>query len=823
MSYQGARAALVLSCILVTACGAKTLDFTSPDGGAGNFGTTAGAGGTTGGATGTGATGGSAGAGATGVTTGTGATGGGTGTGATGGSAGSGGATGGAAGAGGANPGPFVTKAQRPRPTKIDLLFMIDNSSSMTDKQQILGEAVTELVDRLIEPLCMDPVTGRIIGVPTNGVCTVGELMFEPVKDIHIGIITSSLGGHGAYDVCDDAVDIARGRTDPHNDDRAHLVSRGVQGRNVPTFNNKGFLNYNPSLPGALSNASAVAVPFDEMVKGVGQHGCGHEASLEAVYRFLIDPEPYDTIAIDTSIGGYGQATLRGTDQTLLQQRADFLRPDSLVSIVLVTDENDCSIVDGGQGFYALLPPVPGTGKSVLKGGTSKCLENPNDPCCFNCGQQQPPPGCPPTLGDPQCDKGELSIVEDQPSLRCFNQKQRYGVEFLYPVQRYIDGFTHLQVPNRRGEPVPNPLLNDFTCPGGPCAAPRDTSLVLVTGIIGVPWQDIAVDSNDLTRGYKTAQQLRNEDVWANILGDPKNPAGPVLPRDPHMIESIKPRNGLPGPGSAPNADRIHGHEWDPSKDMAEPNADLQYACIFPLAQPKTCIEAADCDCFGPNIADVQNPLCQNLQGQYTTTQMRAKAYPGTRILQVLQGIGDQAIVGSICPANVADKQREDFGFTPALTALIRKLRQPLGDQCLPVALPMDAASGQTPCSVIEVYNSPTCNCSNEPARLPAREDLLTEEMKAAGNCRCEIMQLSGAAQNVCRSQLSPPTTGDNGWCYVDPAQQSDTSCTMVRTCQRDQQRRVHFINTNSEPRPGATAYLTCALPPIAPLPGRCQ
>jgi hypothetical protein len=805
MSYQGARAALVLSSILVTACGAKTLDFTGPDGGAGNSGTTAGSGGTTGGATGTGATGGSAGSGTTG------------------GSAGSGGATGGAAGAGGANPGPFVTKAQAPKVNKIDLLFMIDNSSSMVDKQQILGEAVPELVDRLIEPLCIDPITGRIIGVPTNGVCTVGELMFEPVKDIHIGIITSSLGGHGATDVCNDQIDVERGRSDPHNDDRAHLVSRGVQGRNVPTFNNKGFLNYNPSLPGALSNAAAVAVPFDEMVKGVGQHGCGHEASLEAVYRFLIDPEPYDRIGIDFTIGGFGVAVLQGTDQALLQQRADFLRPDSLVSIVLVTDENDCSIVDGGQGFYALLPPVVGAGKSVLHGGTSKCLENPNDPCCFNCAVQQPPSGCPPTLGDPQCDKGQLSLVEDQPNLRCYNQKQRYGVEFLYPVQRYIDGFTHSQVPNRRGDLVPSPLFADLTCqPGTACTTPRDKSLIVVTGIVGVPWQDIAVDPRDLTSGYKTAQQLQNENIWANILGDPKNPGGPVLPRDAHMIESIKPRNGLPGPGSRFNTDPIHGHEWDPSKDMAQPNADLQYACTFPLPLPKTCLEAADCDCFGPNVGDVQNPLCQNTAGEYTTTQLRAKAYPGTRILQVLQGIGDQAIVGSICPANVADKRREDFGFTPALTALIRKLRQPLGDQCLPVALPMDTASGQTPCSVIEVYNSPTCNCSNEPARLPARESLLTEEMKAAGNCRCEIMQLSGAAQNVCRSQLNPPTS-DNGWCYVDPAQQSDASCTMVRTCQRDQQRRVQFINVNSEPRPGATSYLNCALPPVAPLPGRCQ
>src|SRR6185503_21231985 len=104
----------------------------------------------------------------------------------------------------------------------------------------------------------------------------------------------------------------------------------------------------------------------------------------------------------------------------------------------------------------------------------------------------------------PECMKGELLITEDQPNLRCFQQKRRYGVDFLYPVQRYIDGFTKLQVPNRRGEMVKNPIFSDLTCPPGvPCPAPRASSLVLVTGMVGVPWQDIAVNPDDLTAGYK--------------------------------------------------------------------------------------------------------------------------------------------------------------------------------------------------------------------------------------------------------------------------------------------------------------------------------
>ena len=50
----------------------------------------------------------------------------------------------------------------------------------------------------------------------------------------------------------------------------------------------------------------------------------------------------------------------------------------------------------------------------------------------------------------------------------------------------------------------------------------------------------------------------------------------------------------------------------------------------------------------------MKNPLCQG-SGGYSTTQIRAKAYPGIRELQVLQGLNDQAIVASICPANVTD------------------------------------------------------------------------------------------------------------------------------------------------------------------------
>jgi hypothetical protein len=553
---------------------------------------------------------------------------------------------------------------------------MIDNSSSMADKQEILAQAVPDLVNRFLDPVCVDPMTFVPVGNRRpDGSCAVGVPEFDPISDLHLGIISSSLGNHGAAGVCDDALDAKSGRTFPHNDDRGHLVARDANDAAVSTFQSKGFLNWAPG-GGGTSVAADLVGSFQTMVRGVGQHGCGYEAPLESVYRFLIDPAPYQSVAVDpTKAPPLGLATLVGTDTVLLQQRADFLRPDSLVAVIALTDENDCSIVDGGQGFYAIVPPVGTPPLSVLSHGTTPCVTNPNDPCCFNCNQA-PQPGCTPPADDPECKKGQWTVADDPPNLRCFQQTRRYGYDFLQPVQRYVNGFRDSQVPDRNGTLVKNPLFSDLQCNGVGCAPDRDKSLVFFAALVGVPWQDVAVDATDLTKGYLTSKQISDVHVWDKILGDPDNPAGPVPPMDPHMIESIAPRSGLAGPDSPPRADAIHGHEWDVSKD-ATPNDDLQYACVFDLGAPKTCTTAADCDCASPTMT--QNPVCQDLvTGAYTTRQTRAKAYPGIRELQVLKGLGDQAIVASICPANTTDPTRADFGYRPVIAAILNRLRPQL-------------------------------------------------------------------------------------------------------------------------------------------------
>jgi hypothetical protein len=576
-------------------------------------------------------------------------------------------ATGGAAGSGNTGSdagGDADTKP--PIPDKVDLLFMIDNSPSMADKQAVFAQMVGDLIGRLSSPACVDPGSGIVVAQPeSDGSCVAGEREFEPIQDLHVGIISSSLGSHGASDINgrDVCPDPDPSEPSAHRNDQSHLLTRTVTNGVEGTVSlAAGFLGW------AGSVDPSIVRPLESMVTGVGQRGCGYEAQLEAIYRFLSDPNPYATITISgKSSRSPGVSTLTGTDMVVLAQRRDFLRPDSLVAVIAITDEDDCSINDDDpQGFYALLPPGGPVGMelSLVFPGTSACQTNPNDHCCFNCGEIAAPQDCPPPAQDPACGT-PLLRTRDPENLRCWQQKRRYGRDFLFPIQRYIDGFSSSQVRDRSGMPVANPLFGD--------RRPRDW--VVVEGIVGVPWQDIAVDSGDLTKGYRTASALQN--AWATILGDPSNPAGPVPPGDPHMVDSDRPRAGLPGPDSARDADPIGGHDWDTGKDNP-PNADLEYACVFDLPAPVVCDPMNNnCDCSDATVSDVKKPLCQDASGAYGHIQYRGRAYPGLRELAVLKGIGQQGVVASICPAVVDPAQgaRADFGYRPAISALMRRFR----------------------------------------------------------------------------------------------------------------------------------------------------
>src|SRR5277367_3531180 len=92
----------------------------------------------------------------------------------------------------------FTTSVAEQAVDKLDILFMIDNSASMGDKQAYLQAAIPDLINRLVNPNCVD-ANGNVLGVSTNdGTCAApGTVEFPPVHDMHLGIVSSSLGSRG--------------------------------------------------------------------------------------------------------------------------------------------------------------------------------------------------------------------------------------------------------------------------------------------------------------------------------------------------------------------------------------------------------------------------------------------------------------------------------------------------------------------------------------------------------------------------------------------------------------------------------------------------
>lgn len=174
---------------------------------------------------------------------------------------------------------------------EVDLLFVIDNSNSMQAKQDELKRRFPALIGEL------DKLAGS--GKPAN---------------YHIGVVTSDLGsnsytdgsctpggdqfGGGRLRAIGEAADPRCGAT---QDGRPYLVVNQLDGTN------------NLSTPPAGEGADALAWAFGCMA-AVGDKGCGFEQHLEAAYT-----------------------ALRSTDNQ------GFLRPDALLVVVIVADEDDCS------------------------------------------------------------------------------------------------------------------------------------------------------------------------------------------------------------------------------------------------------------------------------------------------------------------------------------------------------------------------------------------------------------------------------------------------------------------------------------------------
>lgn len=705
---------------------------------------------------------------------------------------------------------------------KIDLLFAIDNSQSMGDKQAILKDAVPNLIQGLLSPPCVNRETRAKTGKlakydgdhENNFGCDAGdEPEFKPITDMHIGVVSSSLGDFGGFRN-DGSAHVCKPGSAREND-RAHLLVKDEAGKDVANAP-EGFLAWfpsseenadpkrHPSPKSPITDLAGGLVPsFGDLVVGVGQDGCGLESQLESVYRFLIQPDPWDQV-LKFDIAGKADIGT-GVDDEILRQRADFLRPDSLVAVIMLTDEDDSSsdpLAVDGFGYTFMAQIFPGSNVTRGKGrgttmprGTSVCETDPNSEDCASCATLCDPntAWCQKIKSDPNCLKngGFYGPDEEDVNIRFHHMKERYGVDPQFPIKRYVDGFTKTNVPDRTGEHTiqesadgkrsisayvgaagcTNPLFaaslprssEEELCKTKKGTRSPDKVFFALVG--GVPNQLLHFDASGTA---EAAERNRlSESDWTKILG--KNPlAFDRSGIDPHMIQSVEPRKALAagGASSSPRgengSDPVHGREWNTNK------RDLQYACTFELPKPKDCSMGGSCDCTNTSgVADSNTPLCAS---DGSPTQVRAKAYPTIRELEVVRALGNQGIVASLCPIQLQDEDAPDYGYKPAVAAIVERLKNALNSSCLPRSLRSgEATEGKVDCLVLAQLDKETGQtCAKLDLAVP--DDTILKVTKAqlqkeGFDPDIEICMLD---QKLVARGDSCAADGDIGWCYVE-------------------------------------------------------
>jgi hypothetical protein len=183
--------------------------------------------------------------------------------------------------------------------TKVDLLFVVDNSNSMREEQEVLTTQIEAMVQALIE--------ANEVGGSTP----------PAVQDLHIGVVSADLGAGGyPVETCseldgDDGLLQAVGLV---ADCATEYSAADCDTGTCP------WLVHSSEFPDNDVLNDPIWEDF-RCIATLGTGGCGFEQPLEATRRAL-DP--------------LGNAASGGPN-------AGFVRPDSLLVVVYVTDEDDCS------------------------------------------------------------------------------------------------------------------------------------------------------------------------------------------------------------------------------------------------------------------------------------------------------------------------------------------------------------------------------------------------------------------------------------------------------------------------------------------------
>ena len=210
--------------------------------------------------------------------------------------------------------------------TDLDVLFVVDNSNSMTEEQ----ESFAAELPRFVRVLSTGDLSGD--GTPD----------FTPPSSVHFGVVTSDMGTGGfTVPTC----------IDPNFGDDGILRTRGNTARAGCMATYPSFLSFTPGSgsPDALANDVAC-------VAQMGTGGCGFEQQLEAMLK-----------AVTPSSSGV--SFVMGTTGHADRENAGFLRDDSMLAVIVLSDEEDCSAAD---------PELYNPGSAIYSGNLNlRCFSYP--------------------------------------------------------------------------------------------------------------------------------------------------------------------------------------------------------------------------------------------------------------------------------------------------------------------------------------------------------------------------------------------------------------------------------------------------------------
>ncbi|MEY4509912.1 MAG: hypothetical protein RLZZ450_2034 [Pseudomonadota bacterium] len=233
--------------------------------------------------------------------------------------------------------------------SKVDLLFVIDNSNSMASEQVKIAEELPRLLSVLTNG---DRYFGREDQVPAG--LADKDRFFTKASSLHIGVVSSSMhvmdelpsGSNTGVGAC--ILDDDDGKLRSSTEVAANGISVGMT-QLVPPSTDCGELGAQPRYQdfeaGKEPSAEEVASAF-ACVSRLGIAGCPFEQQLEAMWK-AVAPSDGDDPDLHTFLhDARGRGDPSGFNH-------GFVREDAILAVIQVSDEEDCSINEEGKQLFS--------------------------------------------------------------------------------------------------------------------------------------------------------------------------------------------------------------------------------------------------------------------------------------------------------------------------------------------------------------------------------------------------------------------------------------------------------------------------------------